>query len=123
VNASDLTGKVVVVTAEGEEIRDYVMSLGADEYFTKPFSPTALLRTVEKVLADPAEPTASWANAVFDALGRLDGIFKLRSRGKLHPAGRQRARRDARSPPLRPSPSVADDLLERVRARALSEES
>jgi len=26
------------------------MSLGADEYFTKPFSPTALLRTVENVL-------------------------------------------------------------------------
>jgi DNA-binding response OmpR family regulator len=49
--------RVVVVTAEGEEIRDYVISLGADEYFTKPFSPTALLRTVEKVLADPAEPT------------------------------------------------------------------
>jgi len=49
--------RVVVVTAEGEEIRDYVMSLGADEYFTKPFSPTALLRTVENVLADPAEPT------------------------------------------------------------------
>lgn len=48
--------RVVVVTAEGEEIRDYVMSLGADEYFTKPFSPTALLRTVEKVLADPSAP-------------------------------------------------------------------
>jgi DNA-binding response OmpR family regulator len=48
--------RVVVVTAEGEEIRDYVMGLGADEYFTKPFSPTALLRTVEKVLADPAAP-------------------------------------------------------------------
>ena len=29
----------------------YVLSLGADEYFTKPFSPLALLRTVEKVLA------------------------------------------------------------------------
>ena len=49
--------RVVVVTAEGEEIRDYVMSLGADEYFTKPFSPTALLRTVESVLAGPAEST------------------------------------------------------------------
>jgi DNA-binding response OmpR family regulator len=49
--------RVVVVTAEGEEVRDYVMSLGADEYFTKPFSPTALLRTVETVLAGPPEPT------------------------------------------------------------------
>lgn len=45
--------RVVVVTAEGEEIRDYVMGLGADEYFTKPFSPTALLRTVETVLDQP----------------------------------------------------------------------
>jgi DNA-binding response OmpR family regulator len=26
---------------------------GADEYFTKPFSPTALLRTVEQVLGTP----------------------------------------------------------------------
>jgi DNA-binding response OmpR family regulator len=49
--------RVVVVTAEGEEVRDYVMGLGADEYFTKPFSPTALLRTVETVLAGPPEPT------------------------------------------------------------------
>jgi DNA-binding response OmpR family regulator len=38
------------VTAVGEEGREYVLSLGADEYFTKPFSPLALLRTVEKVL-------------------------------------------------------------------------
>ena len=47
--------RVVVVTAEGEEIRDHIIGLGADEYFTKPFSPTALLRTVETVLAGPAE--------------------------------------------------------------------
>jgi two-component system alkaline phosphatase synthesis response regulator PhoP len=38
--------RVIIVTAVGE----YVLSLGADEYFTKPFSPLALLRTVEKVL-------------------------------------------------------------------------
>jgi DNA-binding response OmpR family regulator len=42
--------RVIVVTATGEEGRDFALSLGADEYFTKPFSPTALLRTVEKVL-------------------------------------------------------------------------
>lgn len=42
--------RVIIVTATGEEGRDYVLSLGADEYFTKPFSPIALLRTVEKVL-------------------------------------------------------------------------
>ncbi|HZD80026.1 MAG TPA: response regulator [Actinomycetota bacterium] len=42
--------RVIVITATGEEGRDYVLSLGADEYFTKPFSPLALLRTVEHVL-------------------------------------------------------------------------
>jgi len=52
--------RVIIVTATGEEGRDFVLSLGADEYFTKPFSPTALLRTVEQVLdpggATPATP-------------------------------------------------------------------
>jgi CheY-like chemotaxis protein len=46
---------VIVVTASGEEGRARAISLGADGYFTKPFSPTALLRTVEEVLG-PSEP-------------------------------------------------------------------
>ena len=49
--------RVIIVTATGEEGREYVLSLGADEYFTKPFSPTALLRTVERVLESPSEPS------------------------------------------------------------------
>ena len=48
--------RVIIVTATGEEGRDFVLSLGADEYFTKPFSPTALLRTVERVLQSEAKP-------------------------------------------------------------------
>ncbi len=46
--------RVIVITAVGEEGREYALSLGADEYFTKPFSPLALLRTVERVLASDA---------------------------------------------------------------------
>ena len=49
--------RVIIVTATGEEGREQVISLGADEYFTKPFSPLALLRTVDRVLAgDGAVP-------------------------------------------------------------------
>jgi two-component system, OmpR family, response regulator len=50
--------RVIIVTATGEEGRDYVLSLGADEYFTQPFSPTALLRTVERVL-DPGAASST----------------------------------------------------------------
>jgi two-component system phosphate regulon response regulator PhoB len=47
--------RVVIVTATGEEGREFVLSLGADEYFTKPFSPLALLRTVEKAMEPASE--------------------------------------------------------------------
>ena len=63
---------------------------------------------------------------MFDALtGRLDGIFKkLRSRGKLHPKQVDNALADLRTALLEADVAVevADDLLARVRARALSEE-
>ena len=45
--------RVIVVTADGEEGREPAMAMGADEYFTKPFSPITLLKTVERVLAAP----------------------------------------------------------------------
>jgi CheY-like chemotaxis protein len=42
--------RVIVVTASGEEGRAAAMAGGADHYFTKPFSPIALLQAVEEVL-------------------------------------------------------------------------
>ena len=63
---------------------------------------------------------------MFDTLtGRLDGIFKkLRSRGKLHPKQVDAALTEMRVALLEAdvSAEVADDLLARVRERALSEE-
>ena len=63
---------------------------------------------------------------MFDTLSeRLDGVFrKLRSRGKLHPKQVDNALADVRTALLEADVSVevADDLLGRVRARALSEE-
>jgi signal recognition particle subunit SRP54 len=63
---------------------------------------------------------------MFDTLtGRLDGIFKkLRSRGKLHPKQVDIALAEMRVALLEAdvSAEVADALLDRVRARALSEE-
>ncbi len=63
---------------------------------------------------------------MFDTLTeRLDATFKkLRSRGKLHPKQVDNALMDMRTALLEADVSVevADDLLERVRARAVSEE-
>jgi CheY-like chemotaxis protein len=42
--------RVIVVTATGEEGRAAAIAGGADHYFTKPFSPIALLQAVEEVL-------------------------------------------------------------------------
>ncbi|HJS26578.1 MAG TPA: signal recognition particle receptor subunit alpha, partial [Actinomycetota bacterium] len=61
---------------------------------------------------------------MFDTLtGRLDGIFKkLRSRGKLHPKQVEDALADMRVALLEADVAVevADDLVARVRERALS---
>jgi two-component system phosphate regulon response regulator PhoB len=47
---------VIVVTATGEEGRASALRLGADGYFTKPFGPTELLRTVATVLEGSGPP-------------------------------------------------------------------
>lgn len=44
--------KVIVVTAQGEEGKRTVLSLGADAYFQKPYSPLGLLQAVEQVLRE-----------------------------------------------------------------------
>jgi signal recognition particle subunit SRP54 len=63
---------------------------------------------------------------MFDTLtGRLDGIFKkLRSRGKLHPKQVDNALTEMRTALLEADVAleVTDDLLQRVRSRALSDE-
>jgi signal recognition particle subunit SRP54 len=63
---------------------------------------------------------------MFDTLtDRLNGVFrKLRARGKLHPRQVDAALQDLRTALLEADAAVevVDDLLERVRARALSEE-
>jgi two-component system phosphate regulon response regulator PhoB len=46
--------RVIVVTATGEEGRAAAMAGGADHYFTKPFSPIALLHAVGEVLGPEA---------------------------------------------------------------------
>jgi DNA-binding response OmpR family regulator len=48
--------RVIIVTATGEEGREYVLSLGADGYHTKPYSAIELLRTIERVLGGSREP-------------------------------------------------------------------
>jgi CheY-like chemotaxis protein len=47
--------RVIVVTATGEEGRSAAIAGGADQYFTKPFSPIALLQAVERAL-EPKDP-------------------------------------------------------------------
>lgn len=47
---------VIVVTATGEEGKADAMSLGADGYVTKPFSPVDLLETVRAALARRTAP-------------------------------------------------------------------
>ena len=54
--------KVVVLTASGNyEDREKALSLGADEYFVKPFSPVALLDKIYELL-DQSAPSSSGLN-------------------------------------------------------------
>jgi CheY-like chemotaxis protein len=45
---STARARVIVVTATGDEGRARALAVGADAYFTKPFSPSALLQAVEQ---------------------------------------------------------------------------
>ena len=45
--------RVIVVTAQGEEGRRNVLSLGADAYFQKPYTPAGLIEAIDQVLASP----------------------------------------------------------------------
>ena len=47
--------RVIIVTAAGEEGREDALSLGADGYFTKPFNPAALVKTVAGLLDAPPD--------------------------------------------------------------------
>src|SRR5262249_48786164 len=73
-----------------------------------------------------APPGSVESGRMFDALsGRVNSVFgKLRSRGKLHPKQVDAALDDMRTALLEADASldVVDDLLRRVRARALSDE-
>jgi CheY-like chemotaxis protein len=50
--------KIIVVTAQGEDIKKRVFELGADAYFQKPYSPEGLLQAVEDVLSGAPEAPA-----------------------------------------------------------------
>jgi DNA-binding response OmpR family regulator len=44
------TPVIVVTGRKSEEDREFMMQLGANAYLTKPFSPSQLLETVNKIL-------------------------------------------------------------------------
>ncbi|MBW3589783.1 MAG: response regulator [Actinobacteria bacterium] len=51
-------GVVLMLTAKADEVHiEEARSAGADDYFTKPFSPKALLQKVEEVLGESQKPT------------------------------------------------------------------
>ena len=80
---------------------------------------------IESASGSAGQPLAPYVD-MFDTLtDRLNGVFKkLRSRGKLHPKQVDNALAEMRTALLEADVAVevADDLLARVRERALSEE-